>query len=227
MLHAVKRLLRPLVPARIYDPCRQPSYSQDGEDRILARVFDQQTVGCYVDVGAHHPRRFSNTYLFYRRGWQGINIDATPGSMGPFRRERPRDLNLEIGVAEQPGTLRFHVFDEPALNTFDAARAARLHSQGPYRVQRVCPVAVAPLRDILRDHLPPQSQIDLLTVDVEGADLAVLRSNDWQSYRPRAIVVEDCSDLQSALTGPTSTFLGSVGYRVFAKTATSLLLQAG
>ena len=53
------------------------SFSQEGEDLLIDRMFDGQSVGFYVDVGAHHPTRFSNTYLLYLRGWRGINIDAT------------------------------------------------------------------------------------------------------------------------------------------------------
>ena len=226
MVGAVKRLVKTLAPARWYDPWRQTSYSQDGEDRILARVFERRAAGRYVDVGAHHPRRFSNTYLLYRQGWSGINIDATPGSMQAFRRERPRDINLEMGVAEQPGMLQFHLFDEPALNTFDAALAKRLHTQGPYRLQKVCNIPVAPLRDVLRRHLPAGAAVDLLTIDVEGVDLAVLRSNDWSACRPTVVVVEDGADLGGLLGDAKTQLLAAQGYQLFAKTATSAFFRA-
>src|SRR5690554_6253894 len=75
------------------------SYSQEGEDILLEKLFEGKNDGFYVDVGAHHPRRFSNTYLLYRRGWRGINIDAMPGSMAEFRRLRGRDINLEIPIS--------------------------------------------------------------------------------------------------------------------------------
>src|SRR5690242_3324544 len=64
------------------------SYSQEGEDRILHSIFETVADGFYVDIGAHHPKRFSNTYLFYQRGWRGINVDAMPGSMVRFKRVR-------------------------------------------------------------------------------------------------------------------------------------------
>ena len=76
------------------------SYSQEGEDIILARIFGKQQNGFYVDVGAHHPYRFSNTYFFYKRGWKGINIDAMPGSMKIFNKYRPRDKNIEAGISD-------------------------------------------------------------------------------------------------------------------------------
>lgn len=75
------------------------SYAQQGEDLILREMLAYAQSGFYVDVGAHHPFRFSNTYLFYKQGWRGINIDAMPGSMKLFDRFRPRDINIQCGVA--------------------------------------------------------------------------------------------------------------------------------
>ncbi len=71
------------------------SYSQEGEDMILARLFENQQNGFYIDVGAHHPQRFSNTYFFYKKGWRGINVDAMLGSMKLFNKIRSRDINIE------------------------------------------------------------------------------------------------------------------------------------
>ena len=76
------------IQAAIMDVYAEKSWSQEGEDMILLRFFEYRRDGFYVDVGAHHPRRFSNTCALYRRGWHGINIDATPGAMQAFRRER-------------------------------------------------------------------------------------------------------------------------------------------
>ncbi|HIB94217.1 MAG TPA: SAM-dependent methyltransferase, partial [Candidatus Lambdaproteobacteria bacterium] len=93
-------------------------FSQEGEDVILRRIFEDQKNGFYIDIGAHHPKRFSNTYYFYDRGWEGINIDATPGSMKIFQKFRPRDINLEIAISEKEQQLTYFMFNEPALNSF-------------------------------------------------------------------------------------------------------------
>lgn len=79
------------------------SYAIQGEDLILRELFEYAKSGFYVDVGAHHPFRFSNTYLFYKVGWRGLNIDAMPNSMKLFNRFRPRDINIECGVAFNGG----------------------------------------------------------------------------------------------------------------------------
>ena len=86
------------------------SYSQECEDLVLKRIFENK-IGFYVVVGAHHPKLFSNTYLFYKKGWKGINIDALPESMKLFNKMRPRDINIEIGVIEVEDELNYYVFN--------------------------------------------------------------------------------------------------------------------
>jgi FkbM family methyltransferase len=203
------------------------TYSQTGEDMILRHLYLGQETGFYVDVGAHHPRRFSNTHYFHRRGWRGINIDAMPGSMNAFRRERPRDINLELGVGEREGAMTFHVFQEGALNTFDAELAAQRARNGT-RVLREIAVPVRPLAAILREHLPANTRIDFLTVDVEGLDLEVLRSNDWETHRPRCVVAEaEDLDLDAPAESALCGFMRERGYRLYAKTIASVFFLEG
>jgi FkbM family methyltransferase len=197
----------------------QKSYSQDGEDVVLAAYYHgkKRYKGFYVDVGAHHPVRFSNTWMFYRRGWRGINIDPTPGSMRPFRFLRRRDVNLEIGIGGQPTQLTFYCFDEPALNTFDEAVARQRDTGKPYRVIKTVSVPVEPLAAVLDKHLPAGQAIDFFTIDVEGLDLEVLKSNDWSKYKPEFVLVED-SDFKPGQAAESAIykFLKSQDYEMAA-----------
>ena len=196
------------------------SFAQEGEDLILARIFENQPTGIYVDVGAHHPRRFSNTALLYRRGWHGVNIDAAPGSMALFRQLRPRDLNLELGVGAKAEERELFVFNEPALNTFDAARARALE-RPPYRITKVHKVRCAPLSTILAEH--GIGAIDLLTIDAEGFDFEVLQTLDWTLSRPRIVLTEQFSrDLAALMTSELHAFMDARGYRLIAKTFNSV-----
>lgn len=114
---------------------------------VLRRFFEQKKKGFYVDIGAHHPKRFSNTYYFYRIGWSGINIDAMPGSMRLFEKWRPRDVNLEVGVSANESVLEYFVFNEPALNGF--SRELSLSRDRPdlgYYIKDIIPVQVYPLK---------------------------------------------------------------------------------
>jgi len=201
------------------DPDFKPNhcYGQDGEDLILDRMLDRQATGFFVDVGAHHPVRFSNTYLFYQRGWSGINIDAQPGSMAAFRKYRARDINLEFGVDIAQGSLPYYQFNEPALNTFDAAEA-RLKDKEPYRITGQVVVPVHRLADVLDKYLPKGMEIDFISVDVEGKDLSVLQSNDWNRYRPRFVLAETLrTELLKMSNCPVVSFMQSNGYLPVAK----------
>jgi hypothetical protein len=207
------------------DRCAVTSYAQEGEDLILRGIFFNEPTGYYVDVGALHPRRFSNTYLFYKMGWSGINIDATPGSMRRFRRQRPRDINLEIPLAADSREIQFYLFDEPALNSFDRDLSNRRVAEG-YRVEGVRILRTRTLATVLTKHLPRNTSISFMTVDVEGFDFEVLQSNDWQRFRPKCILVECLgSDLSEIRKSSVCIFLEEQGYQLFAKTVRTLIFR--
>lgn len=201
------------------------SYSQEGEDLAIDRLIGGSEKGFYVEVGCHHPYRFSNTYLFYRRGWRGLCIDPLPGTRILFARHRPRDIVVEMGVAERAGTLSYYMFNEPALNTFDERTARERDGQTGYRIEKVVPVITAPLAAILATHAAGE-RIDFMSVDVEGLDLQVLQSNDWSKYRPRVVVAELLkAGAVSLESDPVSAFLISLGYRPHAKTGHSVIFM--
>jgi FkbM family methyltransferase len=204
----------------------EKSWSQEGEDRVLWRYFDGKPNGFYVDVGAYHPFRFSNTYLFYRNGWRGINIDATPGSMRAFRRYRSKDTNLELGIAETSGYASFHIFNNPVFNTFDE-QTAKKHDVFPWRIEAKHDVPVKPLRQVLYETCADDQKIDFLSVDVEGYDLNVLRSNDWERFRPKIVLAESLGHTSmELLEDPCANFMRSLDYVVYAKTINTVLYLA-
>ena len=166
------------------------SYSQEGEDLVLRRLFEGRENGFYVDVGAHHPYRFSNTALFSENGWRGINIDPNPGTAILFDRYRPRDVNLELGINNTSEPLDFYIFKEPALNTFDSKTAAEHISSGKWELLHKKSVQQKTLSEVLDRHLPEGQKIDFLSIDVEGLGYEVLTSNDWNKYLPDVIVIE-------------------------------------
>jgi FkbM family methyltransferase len=195
------------------------SYGQEGEDLILERYFGKDYRGYYVDVGAHHPRRFSNTYLLFSRGWKGINIDANPDSIQGFLKERPKDTNLALGIAETKGVLAFYRFKEGASNTFDAEIAAEIRERGEQQLS-VEKIATSPLSDVLDQYLPAGQQIDYLNIDVEGLDFQALRSLNLARYRPRIISIEDRGNrsVEASLEREIPTYLKRNGYALLAKT---------
>jgi FkbM family methyltransferase len=201
-------------------------YSQEGEDMILRRVFEHKADGFYVDVGAHHPMRFSNTHFFYRRGWRGINVDARPGSKRVFDRARRRDVNVECGIARQAGVANYYEFNEPALNGFSASLSGQRDGRSDYRIVATHQVQVVTLRELLDAHLPPGQQIDFLSIDVEGLDLDVVLSNDWEKYRPAFVLVEILgTSLGDVIDSPIAQAMAAEGYEIFAKCVNTVFFR--
>jgi FkbM family methyltransferase len=217
-----RRMLKRLIG----DTHSRRCYSQEGEDMILARIFEFQREGFYVDVGAHHPKRFSNTYYFYKLGWQGINIEPNPDAVGLFRRQRARDINLNVGISSMPGQLEYYRFQEPAFNTFDEG-TARARAKAGIPLLDQLSVRVEPLASLLDKYVPVGTSVDFLSIDVEGKDFEVLLSNDWRRFRPRCVVVEELStSIQDVLQGRIHHLLDKAGYELFSKTVNSLFYLA-
>ena len=211
---------------RITDIYGTKSYSQEGEDMILRRLFEGKSNGFYVDVGAHHPRRFSNTFYFYRRGWRGINIEPNPDAMAAFRSARSRDTNLQLGIGETEGVLTYYCFEEPALNTFDSSVAHKRQTEHDRPLAKTQEIPVRRLSAVLEAHVPTEQTIDFLSIDVEGFDLSVLRSNDWKRFRPHCVLVESLDKtLEEIVTGDVCVFMKERGYVVFAKTFNTLFFR--
>jgi len=200
------------------------SFSQDGEDLVLAELFNNKSEGFYVDVGAHHPQRFSNTYYFYLQGWKGINIDAMPDSMKIFNTLRPKDINLEIPISDKSEVLTYYEFDEPAYNSFSLDIVQR-RKDNNIKIVAEKQLKTSKLAEILDKHLPTGESIDFLSVDVEGLDYQVLNSNNWEKYKPKVILVEDL-ELKSLINIDDSKIyhlLNDQGYTLTAKTLRTLI----
>lgn len=205
------------------------TYSQEGEDRILSRLLDgpTQTSGFYVDVGAHDPRRFSNTYLLYLAGWSGIAIDPNPAAAEAFRSIRPRDVFVLAAIGTDPGTREYFEFDEPALNTLSPERADEIVRDTPYRLVQTSSVRVERLVEVLDTHVPAGTTVDVLSVDTEGMDEDVLTTNDWERYRPLFVVAEvlHSGPLGDVHDSGSATLLSRNGYEPIAKAANSVIFR--
>ncbi|MFJ5445039.1 FkbM family methyltransferase [Methylobacillus methanolivorans] len=207
-----------------FETMAMKSYSQEGEDLILRRVFDGRDCGVYVDVGAHHPVRFSNSYLFYKRGWRGICIDPSHVAIAWFKKIRPKDIALEVGVSDEESELTYHMFDEPALNTFSESLADQRVKTTAYKRIGTRSVPVRPLKKILDEVLLPGTEIDFMTIDVEGLDYQVLASNDWGKYRPRIVLAEALDD---AAGERIRDFMAKHHYKVIARTFNTEFYEDG
>jgi FkbM family methyltransferase len=176
------------------------SYAQNYEDVVLARVFHNQSTGYYIDVGAWDPTIESVTKHFYDRGWRGINIEPIPTQHALFVRDRPEDINLCTLVGAEPGFVPFHVWHGTGLSAIhEHFEPSRLEASGYRRETTVAPMMT--LKDITTIHCS-NKVIDFLKIDVEGYERHVLEGIDWNTCRPRVILLEA---IQPILPGQDAT----------------------
>lgn len=172
-----------------------------------------------MDVGANDPEIISNTKYFYDKGWCGINIEPHPVLYAKICKLRKNDININAGIATQERNLQFYRIDETegtAGSTFDPEIAEELTKKG-YKVSQVIEMPVIPLQKIFAENLNEQ-KIDFMSVDTEGFDLEVLKSNDWNKYRPKLILVETVNDNENIVS-----FMKKQDYKViFENTANTI-----
>lgn len=168
------------------------TYAQHGEDIVFLNIFKLLGIehGTYLDIGAHHPTTISNTRLLYEKGWRGVNVDANPYIMHEFSRERPLDKNLNFAVTPN-GESEVSLFlysRTSGRNTIDPDEVRRMEHWASPRESILVPAITADA--IVMGHLSGRWP-DLLSVDIEGMDYAVLEScSFYGNNRPKVICVE-------------------------------------
>lgn len=193
----------------------QITYSQQGEDVTLLRFLEDLEYGFYVDIGAFHPFKYSNTCIFYKKGWSGINVEPNPDVRPAFLEHRTRDINLNVAVGNGNEELSYYKFNDPAVNSFSVEHVEKWKQAKGFYVTEVINVKIRKLSDILAEYLPSGKRIDFMTIDVESFDLAVLQSNDWNLYRPYILLVEEeILHFDNYLESPIIKYLYEKNYEI-------------
>jgi len=194
--------------------------SQCGEDLIIESFLPFKKDGFFVDIGAHHPVKYSNTFLFHNKGWTGINIEPNPKKKGLFNFFRNKDINLNIGIGPVKSEMDFYVFDESTLSTFDENSVKEFKKIG-HIVTDIIKVPVLPLKEVLEKYAN-NKEIDLMSVDTEGYDIEVLKSNDWKKFRPHFIIIETLEyregNTGKKLNNTYDKYMEEIGYNKIADT---------
>ena len=190
---------------------------QEGEDLILQRFFQQKKTGFYVDIGAHHPVRYSNTYALYNIGWNGINVEPNSDISKEFKKLRTRDINLNYACSTSK-EITFYKFDDPALNTTSPNIVELRKLQGFEYIEKK-QVKCITLNEIFIKYVQNNSKnIDLLNIDTEGNELEILKSNNWDEFKPKVIICEILDrDIEDVLKSDISNYLKSKEYKIFSK----------
>jgi FkbM family methyltransferase len=226
MNHKLKNLIKRII-FKFFKPLIQVkyiqnAYSQAGEDLILEFLFNSVSITnpTYLDIGVYYPDRLSNTQLFYMNGSRGVCVEADETLIPVIKELRPEDviLNIGIGVNEMPEA-EFYIFNEKGLNTFDKKEAEYRESFGTFNIERVSKVQLRPINSIIKENF--NTYPDLLSIDIEGLDLDVLKTLDFIKFPVPVICVETCTYSETHIKPKDFRiieFMISMGYFVYADT---------
>lgn len=163
------------------------TYSLFGEDLAAIKFFKNKKKGFYVDIGCYHPTHINNTYLLYKKGWNGINIDVSQFSIDLFKFMRPDDLNYKCAVSETKKKVNLYYQKEHSQLTSINKLTAKKFIKGRLKKKIINSYS---LEEILSWGKYKDYEIDFLDVDVEGADLQVLKGLNFSKRKPKLICVE-------------------------------------
>lgn len=193
------------------------SFSQSGEDILSLYALRRLgiTFPSYIDIGANHPTEFSNTYLFYLLGGRGLNIEPDPEMAALIRKERPRDETLNVGAGQEAGELEFFIMAQSAFNTFSRGEAEQVQRTSGIALRKTMKIGVVNIGALLRERgfVP-----DFMNVDVEGMDMDILASIDWERTRPGVVCVETVDYATQQKRPEVTEFMRGKGYTPYADT---------
>ena len=205
---------RPTGPAPLYQGRR--SFAQQGEDLVLYNLLHHDLkieAPSYLDIGAGDPVLSNNTYALYLTGSRGVLVEPNPVLVEKIKTARPGDVVLACGVGLKEATDAdyFVIRGRWPLNTFSPDVVAELRRQSASDpVERVLKVPLIPINQLIADCFGDAP--DLLSLDIEGMDLAVLQTLDFRAHRPAAICAETKKPGMSHDGTPVARLLRRKGY---------------
>lgn len=170
------------IKYRVY--FKKETYSAHKEDLIVRKFFKNKKNGFFVDVGCHHPSRINNTFLLYHLGWRGVNIDMNKLSIDLFNVCRKEDTNLNYAVSEKNNIINFYTNKDHSLTS------SILKKSNFEKFKYKKTIESKTLTSILEKTKYRNKQIDFLNIDAEGVDFQVLKSLDFNIYKPKLICIE-------------------------------------
>ena len=177
-----------------------------GEDIFIRRFFKNEIKGFYVDIGCYHPIKGSLTYYLFKKGWKGLNVDLSKVSVDLFKISRPRDYNINAAVTDFDGDTSY--YESGVINQQNS-----LISENE---KKKIKVKAYKLNTLLNDF--KISQVDYLNIDVEGNELKVISSFDFEKFQPKLISIEqNVYNSEKLFDDECHKFLSAKGYFLTSK----------
>jgi FkbM family methyltransferase len=204
----------------------QKSYSQFNDDIFIKKFFKNKTTGTYVDIGCHHPFKLNNTYLLYKKGWNGLNIDLMKINIDLFNIWRPRDKNICSAISNKNKISSVYIPNNNILSTEISiqksyANIIKKHHKNPFIKKKIL---ILTFKNILKNYKVDLEKFDFLKIDIEGEDYKVLKNINLKKYNPELICIEDGIEKKENKNKITK-YLKSVKYKLIYKSPINLFYQ--
>ncbi len=223
-----KKELKKIITSTLFRHLRS-SYSQSGEDIIISDLFARLNIThpTYLDIGANEPMALSNTYRLYSKGSHGVCIEPNPVLYKKLVQTRKRDVCINAGIAfNESIEADYYVFPDEAhgLNTFSKTDAdfweqTGIESLGKFQVKEIIKTKLININEIISKHFDPYP--NFVSLDVEGLDLQIAQTLDFNKYKPEVFCVETLmytNNKKEAKNQELINFFKDKGYFVYADT---------
>jgi FkbM family methyltransferase len=190
---------------------------QAGQDLLAYLYFRGKRSGFFLDIGAHDGRTYSNSYIFEQLGWRGACVEPLPDVFEQLRHNRRCDCyQAALAGRSDPRADFIHAVGVDTLSGLESEMAEGhegwIAREGgrPERIQ----VKAMTFPDLMARY-PDVRTIDFLSLDVEGAELSILKTIDFGVYDFGLIAVE-CIEETSGEGEALRAFMDARGYGVLA-----------
>ena len=171
-----------------YEKYTKKSYSISNVDLVIERIFKNKNDGIYIDVGCNHPIKYNNTYLLYKKGWHGLNIDLDKKSIDQFNKLKKRDINILTLVTSIDNEEKelYYYHERSAINTI-SKELAKSRNQRHKEIKKIKGIS---LNSIIENSKFKESKINLLSIDIENYEYEALKNFNFDKYEIDVIVTE-------------------------------------
>lgn len=190
-------------------------YSQCGQDWFVDYLFEQKEKGFYLDIGGNDPIMINNTYYFEKKGWNGIAFEPLAKYQSKWKDIRNVPC-LPIALGKEEKRVSFVEMDQDALSGIKGIndKKIRFHwKKLGYKENREIVVQQRMLKNVLEEY--GISEIDYVSLDVEGYELQVLEGIDFSKVEIKCFSIENEDGYKSIFK--IRKFMVEKGYRLIAR----------
>ena len=178
-----------------YNKYSKKSFSISSVDLILERIFSNFKDGIYLDIGCNHPIKYNNTYLLFKKGWKGINVDLDNDSIKQFNLMRRNDHNVNELITSKDNEEKdlYFYHRRSAINTISKDLAEKRQTK-PINIKKLKGLSI---NTIIEESPFKNKKINLLSIDIENYEYEALKEFNFNKYNID-VIVSEVTDLDSS-----------------------------